>query len=161
MSQFQPLAGAPRARRLLAVVSLIGATCLAGPLSAAAQTVATHHHPRKTAAQRLETLDDRIAALHTRLQITPDEEIKWAAVAQVMRDNEAQMQNMVTERRGRSPNGGDAVDELKTYERFTQAHVDGLKNLISSFTALYATMPAAQQAVADRVFKHFGRRERS
>jgi hypothetical protein len=126
----------------------------------AAQTAATHH-VHKTAAQKLETLNDRISALHAQLQITPDQEVGWAAVAQVMRDNEAQMQAMVTERRSKSPNGGDAVDELKTYERFTQAHVNGLKNLISSFTTLYASMPAAQQAIADHVFKHFGRGERS
>jgi hypothetical protein len=45
-----------------------------------------------------------------------------------------------------------AVDDLKTYEKFAQAHVDGLKNLISAFTSLYDTMPDAQKKVADKVF---------
>jgi hypothetical protein len=161
MSQFQFPAGNPRARRLLAVVSVIGAACLAGPISVAAQTPAPQHHAHKSAAQKQETLDARITALHAQLQITPDQEVKWAAVAQVMRDNQAEMQTMVADRRVKSPTGGDAVDELKTYERFSQAHVNGLKNLISSFEALYTTMPAAQQAVADHVFKHFGRGQRS
>jgi len=51
-----------------------------------------------------------------------------------------------------------AVEDLKTYEKFAQAHVKGLKNLISSFSKLYAAMPAAQQKNADAVFHNFGRK---
>jgi hypothetical protein len=162
----------PGPTRLAWVICLIGAACLAGPISVAAQTAPAsvaaqtppihhHHTAHKTAAQARETLENRIRTLHSELQITPEEETKWTAVAQVMRDNEAAMQRMVAERRGQAPNGGNAVDELKTYERFTQAHVNGLKDLISAFETLYSSMPATQQAVADHVFKHFGRGARS
>ena len=45
-----------------------------------------------------------------------------------------------------------AVGDLKMYQKFAQAHVDGLKNLISSFDKLYAGMPDAQKKIADEVF---------
>jgi hypothetical protein len=35
------------------------------------------------------------------------------------------------------------------YQKFAQAHVDGLKNLISSFDKLYAGMPDAQKKIAN------------
>jgi leucyl aminopeptidase (aminopeptidase T) len=105
-----------------------------------------------------ETVEARITTLHTRLGITPDEEIKWTAVAQVMRDNESDMQRLISERRSAAPHDVTAVEDLKTYEHFTQAHVNGLKNLISSFEVLYSAMPAPQQAVADHVFMSFGKR---
>ena len=146
-----------RGTYLTPIAALLGAACLVGPTGAAAQTPAHHHH-HHSAAQARETVEIRIATLHSELNITPDEEGKWGAVAQVMRDNEADMQKMVAERQGAAPQGGSAVDELKTYERFTQAHVSGLKNLISSFETLYAAMPAPQQAIADHVFQHFGHR---
>jgi hypothetical protein len=152
-------------RRLVAPASLVGAACLLAPLAAVAQSAPTapmapvhHHHTHKTAAQARETVNQRIAMLHTRLEITPDEEANWAAVAQVMRDNEARMQQLILERREQPAHSVTAVEDLKSYENFAQAHVGGLKSLISSFETLYAAMPAPQQAVADRVFKHFGHR---
>jgi hypothetical protein len=45
-----------------------------------------------------------------------------------------------------------AVDDLNRYQKFSQAHVDGLKNLIASFSTLYAAMPDAQKKLADSVF---------
>ena len=49
------------------------------------------------------------------------------------------------------------MGDLKTYEKFAQAHVKGLKNLIASFSKLYAAMPDAQKKNADQVFQSFGR----
>ena len=51
------------------------------------------------------------------------------------------------------PKNMTAVEDLKTYQKFAQAHVDGLKNLISSFDTLYAAMPDAQKKIADEVFR--------
>jgi len=155
--------------RLAIIASLFAAGCLAGPISAAAQTSATpqagivHHHylSHQIVHATKETLDARIASLHGSLKITPAEETKWSAVAQVMRDNEADMQRLVSERRADAAHQLTAVEDLKVYEHFNQTHVDGLKNLISSFETLYAAMPSSQQAVADGVFRHFGGRDRS
>ena len=47
-----------------------------------------------------------------------------------------------------------AVDDLKSYGQFAQAHVDGLKGLTASFETLYNSMPDAQKKVADQVFQN-------
>ncbi len=147
------------AGRKPAMAGLLGAAMLFVPLAASAQPVGHHHHAAaKTAEQRVESLDDRIASLHTRLQITPAEETDWNAVAQVMRDNEARMQGMIAARKAEPPHHVDALEDLRTYERFTQAHVDGLKLLRSSFETLYMTMPDSQKLVADDVVRKYGHR---
>lgn len=160
--------------RLVAVATLgLGAAFLVGAGGAWAQApsqtapaAAAHHHyrhhmARKSVEEHRETLDNRISTLHTELNITPAQESAWETVAQAMRDNDANMQKMIAARNGEAPHEQTAVEALRTYERFSQAHVDGLKTLISSFETLYGGMPASQQAVADQVFKHFGHHDRA
>ena len=150
--------------RLAAIAALIGAAALAGPIVVAAQTAPLRHHHHladKTAAEARQSMEDRVSTLHSSLNITPEEETKWAAVAQVMRDNEADMQRLVVARRSDTAARYSAIDDLKTYEHFTQAHVNGLKNLITAFEVLYAAMPPSQQAVTDQVFTSFGHDDRS
>ena len=48
-----------------------------------------------------------------------------------------------------------AVDDLKTYQEFTQVRLDGLKNLNSAFKSLYDSMPAEQKKNADTVFEKY------
>jgi hypothetical protein len=147
---------APKAHRL-ALCALLGAGLVAIPLSALAQATQTPHHSAAAKMKR-ETVEQRIAMLHTALKITPGEEAGWTPVAQAMRDNESAMQKLVAERTAQAPHNVSAVDDLRTYERFTQAHVNGLKNLISSFETLYRAMPEPQKATADQVFRKFGAR---
>lgn len=139
------LAGAPMP---LAPIQLAQATT---PAPAMARTPATEAKP--------ETVEQRITSLHTALAITSAEEADWNAVAQSMRDNAAAMQKLVAGKTADTTQGMTAVDDLKTYEKFAQAHVDGLKSLTASFETLYKSMPAAQQKVADGVFsqaRHHG-----
>jgi hypothetical protein len=144
----------------LVLCAFLGASLLATPASASAASVpapiAGPQHPR--AAHRMmkpETVDQRVAMLHASLKITPAEEPQWMPVVQAMRENEAAMQKLMAETTAK-PHPLSAIEDLKTYERFTQAHVSGLKTLISSFETLYAAMPDSQKAVADRVFYKFG-----
>ena len=58
--------------------------------------------------------------------------------------------------RATPPQNMSAVDDLKTYQQFAEAHVDGLKNLTSAFSTLYNAMPDAQKKVADQVFMTSG-----
>jgi hypothetical protein len=140
--------------RSVAIAALLGTTMLATPLVAAS----AQNAPVKTASApdatqtKGETVEQRITALHTAMKITPDEETKWNGVAQAMRENATQMDKLLASTRTTPPQSMSAVDDLKTYEKFAQAHVDGLKNLISAFTSLYDTMPDAQKKVADKVF---------
>ena len=104
------------------------------------------------AEQRGETIEQRITTLHTQLKITPAEETKWQAVAQVMRDNAASMEKLASDKASQSQTEMTAVDDLQTYEQFAQAHVDGLKKLVASFQTLYDAMPQSQKKLADQVF---------
>ena len=74
-----------------------------------------------------------------------------------MRENATAMDKLVAEKRTSPPQNMSAVDDLKNYQQFAQAHVDGLKNLSSAFSTLYNAMPDAQKKVADEVFSTSGR----
>ena len=104
-----------------------------------------------------ETVEQRIDSLRAALMITADEETKWASVAQAMRDNAAAMAALGAEQAKVDPKSMTAVADLQAYQKFAQAHVDGLKNLIASFDTLYSALPADQKVNADHVFESFGR----
>jgi hypothetical protein len=108
-----------------------------------------------TAETKPETVDQRITSLHAALQITPQQEAKWDRVALVMRDNATAMQKLVAQREAQGENVT-AVQDLNEYEKFTQAHLTGLRKLTSAFDTLYSAMPAAQKKVADQVFANVG-----
>ncbi len=78
-------------------------------------------------------------------------------VAGVMRRNESNIRKMVEDRKQAPIQDVSAVDDLVIYQKFNQAHVDGLKDLIASFQTLYQSMPDTQKVVADRVFRGLGR----
>jgi hypothetical protein len=142
--------------RSIAIAVLLGATILAHPLSTAHAA-----DPGKSAAaqdatsMQGESVEQRITKLHEELKITPDEDAKWNSVAQAMRENAAKMEKLVAEKRTQAPQEKTAVEDLKTYSEFAQAHVDGLKNLTASFETLYAAMPDGQKKNADMVFQNF------
>jgi protein CpxP len=144
--------------RSVAIAALLGATMLATPLTAAwAQNAPVKTAAAEAAQAKGETVEQRITNLHAALKITPDEETQWNGVAQAMRENAAAMDKLVATNRTSPPQNLSAVDDLKTYQQFAQAHVDGLKNLISAFSTLYTTMPDAQKKIADEVFNTAGR----
>jgi periplasmic protein CpxP/Spy len=154
--------------RSVAIAALLSAALVAGPLTAAradgaatapmqlAQAAAPQT-AAESAATQAETIEQRITNLHAALKITPAEDAKWNNVAQAMRENVAAMQKLAAEKTTQAPQDMTAVQDLKNYQAFAQAHVDGLKNLISSFSSLYSAMPDAQKKVADQVFQGFGR----
>ena len=156
--------------RSVGIAALMGATMLASPLtSARADTVAVAAYqlaqaaaPQTAAAAgatatKGETVEQRITTLHTALKITPDEDAKWTAVAQSMRENAAAMDKLLADSRTTPPASMTAVQDLKMYQKFSEAHVTGLKNLIASFDTLYSAMPDAQKKNADTVFETSGR----
>ena len=141
--------------RSLAIASLMGAAVFAGP--AMAQT--NEQKPPAAAAatsSKPETVEQRITSLKASLKITPDQEAKWTPVATAMRENAAAMDKLVTAKRAQPAASMTAIDDLGTYREFSQAHLDGLKNLIPAFKALYDSMPADQKANADQVFQKYG-----
>ena len=145
--------------RSFAIASLTGAALIAGSLApATAQTPDSQKPPAAAAAtsSKPETVEQRIATLKTALKITPDLEPKWTKVAQAMRDNASQMEKLVATKRAIPPEKTTAVDDLKTYQEFTEVRLDGLKHLNSAFKSLYDSMPADQKKNADQVFRSYG-----
>jgi protein CpxP len=143
--------------RSVAIAALLSLPLAAAPLTMAhAQTKPTPA-AANPADTKGETVEQRITQLHAQLKVTPDQESKWNSVAQAMRDNAANMEKLVAEKHQQAPQGMTAVDDLKTYQEFAQAHVDGLKNLTSAFSSLYDSMSDQQKKNADQVFANFRR----
>jgi hypothetical protein len=141
-----------------AIASLTGAALIAGSLApATAQTPDSQKPPAAAAAtsSKPETVEQRIATLKTALKITPDLEPKWTKVAQAMRDNASQMEKLVATKRAIPPEKTTAVDDLKTYQEFTEVRLDGLKHLNSAFKSLYDAMTPEQKKNADMVFEKY------
>lgn len=138
----------------LALAAVLSTTMLVSPLTAAlAQNTPAQAVAASAATEtKGETVEQRVTSLHTALKITPEQEGTWKAVAQAMRENAANMDTLVASSRTKSPQSMTAVEDLKVYQKFAQAHVDGLKNLISAFSTLYDGMPDAQKKIADQVF---------
>ena len=144
--------------RTLAAAALMGGIALAGALPAAAQSNSTTGKPpaaQAATSSKPETVEQRITGLKVALKITPDEETKWKEVADAMRENATAMDKLVQEKKPKMANMT-AVEDLKTYEEFTKVHLDGMKNLRSSFESLYKAMPDDQKKNADKVFQSFG-----
>jgi len=144
--------------RSFSIASLAGAALLAGSLApATAQTPDSQKPPAAAAAtsSKPETVEQRIATLKTALKITPDLEPKWTKVAQAMRDNASQMEKLVATKRAIPPEKTTAVDDLKTYQEFTEVRLDGLKHLNSAFKSLYDAMTPEQKKNADMVFEKY------
>jgi periplasmic protein CpxP/Spy len=146
---FAPLA------RTVAVAALLGTVAVAGAMPASAQSGGKPPAAQAATSSKPETVDQRIASLKTSLKITPDQESKWKDVAQAMKDNASAMDKLVQEKKPQMANMT-AVEDLKTYEEFTKAHLDGMKNLRSSFESLYSAMPDGQKKNADKVFQSYG-----
>jgi protein CpxP len=159
-SLIHPIAKSAPFARSVAIAALMGATMLASPQTAARaeQAGALQTQAAASATEtKGETVEQRITKLHASLKITPEQDTKWNGVAQAMRENAASMDKLVGATRTTPPQNMTAVEDLKTYQKFAQAHVDGLKNLISSFGTLYDSMSDAQKKIADGVFSTSGR----
>jgi hypothetical protein len=149
----------PPLRRSMAVATLAAASLALGVVGASAQTATKPGGGKPPAAaaatsSKPQTVEQRITMLKSALKITPDQEPKWDKVATAMRENAAAMDKLVKDKQAKTDIT--AVDDLKTYQDFTQAHLDGLKNLTSAFESLYDSMPADQKKNADQVFHNFG-----
>jgi len=144
--------------RTLAIASVMGTALLAGSFGLAVAQNAAEKAPAAAAAtsSKSETVEQRIASLKASLKITPDQEVKWNGVATVMRDNAAAMDKLVQTKRAIPAASMTAVDDLVTFQDFTQARMEGLKTLTVAFKSLYDSMPADQKKNADQVFETYG-----
>ncbi len=107
--------------------------------------------------QPTQRVEQRIRELHSQLKITPQQQDKWNAFADVMRQNAQAMQSEIQQRTQNQRNMS-AMDDLNAYEQITQTHADGVKKLVPAFQALYDSMSPQQKKNADTVFNRYGQR---
>ena len=98
------------------------------------------------------SIEAHIRTLHDQLQITPAQQPQWEQFAQVMRDNAAKM-NRIVSRRGARANGMNAQESMQSYAELTQVHATNMQKLASAFQSLYAAFPEQQKQVADTLFR--------
>ncbi|MCC7048301.1 MAG: Spy/CpxP family protein refolding chaperone [Alphaproteobacteria bacterium] len=115
----------------------------AAPSSVAARTWSTP-----------ERIEARVQDLHQRLGIRPEQESKWKAVADAMRENGKNMEAAMDKRRDAWAKMS-AIEDLKSYQQMSEAHSDALKNMIDAFTPLYDSMSPDQRHAADEVFHRY------
>jgi len=104
-------------------------------------------------------VEARITNMHAKLKITQAQEVQWANVAQVMRDNEKAVEPLIKARKENAKTMT-AVDDLKSYGEITDAHADGIKKFTPVFATLYAGMSDNQKQAADALFRHGGKRSK-
>jgi hypothetical protein len=98
-------------------------------------------------------VEARIAYLHTKLNITPEQEELWNKVAQVMLDNAKSMDELIKARSEKAATMT-PVDDLKSYSTIADAHAEGLTQFIPVFESLYDSMSDAQKMNAAKLFRH-------
>lgn len=112
----------------------------------AAQNAPAQNAPTGQSARDPE-VERRIADLHKRLKITQPQEAQFNGFADTMRSNAQAMAMMAQQaQQNQNPN---AVDDLRSYEQFTEAQAEGLKRLIPVFQTLYDSLNDQQKKTAD------------
>jgi LTXXQ motif family protein len=94
-------------------------------------------------------VETSIASLRQRLQITPAQEAPFNAVANVLRAN---ARAEATAPHQPAANAS-AVDELRAEIQYDEVELAGLKRLLPTLEALYASLSPAQRQAADMAFR--------
>jgi protein CpxP len=143
------------------MIALAVAALLAAPAAALAQTAQTPAQaPSTTSSEAGKTassgaaarVEQRIKELRAQLKISPAEETQWNQFAQTMRDNARDMDQAVMERGQQFPSMN-ALQDMQSYEKIAEAHVQHLQKLLPAFQGLYAAMSPEQKHRADEVFR--------
>ena len=136
-------------RRLAAVAASL---VLLASLAAAAQSPPGPKSAAATATARgpAAHVETRIADLHKKLAITPEQEPAFKTYADVMRANAQAMEEMFRDRAQHRDTTAPGV--LHWYAEITTAHADGLNRLLPAFDALYGELSDKQKKAADAVF---------
>jgi hypothetical protein len=135
-------------KRVVCIVAALFcmAILFSSPLLAQTDAEKAQKHMSKT-----DRAEAQIADLHAKLQITPAQEDQWNKVASAMRENAAQMDILIYNRKAKLGTMN-AVDNLKSYKDVSDAHTACLVRFIAAFEPLYASMSDTQKANADAIF---------
>lgn len=121
--------------------------------TAASPGVATAPAQQDHAKQPVfDPIEERLKYLHSRLRITAAQEPLWANIARAMRDNAKAVAPLIRERL-EPTKGRNAIDTLDIYEKLGEAQLQGLKDFLAAFRALYDSMSDDQKRIADVIFR--------
>jgi hypothetical protein len=141
----------------IALAVFIGGISLTQPVYAETHSVSVGDHTISVSETKhhndMGRVEQRIKTMHDRLNLTAEQEQQWNGVAQIMRDNEANIHQLVISRHENEP--ANAVEDLQSYETIADAHADGLKKLVPAFTSFYNNLSDKQKANADILFGKF------
>ena len=125
----------------------------AAPAAAAPKTkTVTPSHKRASG------IEAYLTRLHKKLMITPAQQQQWDAYANVEREKVKSLEALSAERNANLANMT-AVDDLHSYEKFTDANAEAVKKLVPAFEALYNSMSDAQKKNADEYFAQVEQRK--
>jgi hypothetical protein len=138
------------------------AATLSLPIAALAQNTpappkqTTQSDTHRPAAQATpDRAERRIADLHARLHITPDEQTQWDRFSQVMRDNAQHMRQTADDRAAKIKTMN-ASENMLSYAQIALQHSQDVQSLASAFQPLYATLSPDQRQIADVMFRDVG-----
>lgn len=131
-------------------------TPMSAPRTAAPQAAASPANADQP-GRREARVEQRIADLHSRLQITPAQQSQWDQFAKVMRDNAQSMDQIFGQRSGRIQQMS-AVDNMQSYAQIAEAHAQDVQKLVPAFESLYNSMSPDQKRTADQVFRSYAER---
>jgi hypothetical protein len=96
-------------------------------------------------------IEGRIAYLKAELKITPAQEAQWNTVADAMRSNAAQRQQLFEQMRSRGNQPVTAVEHLQFRERMSELQAQSAKSLATTFAVLYTSLDDGQKKQADEL----------
>ena len=108
--------------------------------------------PARAWPSHLARVEARLKEFHTKLHITPAQEGLWQQVTAVMRDNAHTLDALIKAQAAQARTTT-AIDDLRAYSAFADAHAEGLKALLTAFEPLYASLSAAQKQQADTLVR--------
>ncbi len=94
----------------------------------------TKHH------NDMDRVEQRIKTMHDKLNLTAGQESQWNGVAQIMRDNEADIHQLVISRHENEP--ANAVEDLQSYETIAETLMQtALRSSFRSLRPFITTCP--------------------
>lgn len=97
-------------------------------------------------------IDQRLADLRSRLNITHAQQRKWDRFAAVMRSN-ARRLDRAYRRRAQRLDSMNAVQNMTSYARIERSRASDMARLVPRFRVLYASLTPAQRRTADELFR--------
>jgi protein CpxP len=125
-------------------------TTTAAPADAAAAA------PVKHKRTKTETVESRIARLHSRLGITAAEETQWTAVADAMRANAKEFDALQSDNEAHPAQT--APDFMSLHQKELQVDTDSAQRLNTAFATLYNSFSDDQKKNADTIFQNMNHR---